>query len=99
MNVHQLARRQPIQLATATIDVGGDALAEAEISEVLSRPLVSTELAAALARHYTSSRSEPFSISRLRHLLGFLLRFFVLLALARPCAAFTRYVRNTITDG
>jgi len=28
-----------------------------------------------------------------------LLHFFALLALARPCAAFTRYVRNTISDG
>jgi hypothetical protein len=38
-------------LATAsTIDVGLDALAEAGISELLRRPLVSTELAAALAR-------------------------------------------------
>ena len=38
-------------LATAsTIDVSVDALAEAGISEVLRRPLASTELAAALAR-------------------------------------------------
>ena len=50
MNVHQVAPRQPILLATSTIDVGVDALAEAGISELLSRPLVSTELAAALAR-------------------------------------------------
>ena len=50
MNVHQVAPRQPILLATSTIDVAVDALAEAGISELLSRPLVSTELAAALAR-------------------------------------------------
>ena len=50
MNVHQVAPRQPILLATFTIDVGMDALAEAEIYELLSKPLVSTELAAALAR-------------------------------------------------
>ena len=51
MNVHQVAPRQPILLATSsTIDVGVDALAEAGISELLHRPLVSTELAAALAR-------------------------------------------------
>jgi hypothetical protein len=38
-------------LATAaTIDVSVDVLAEAGISELLRRPLVSTELAAALAR-------------------------------------------------
>jgi hypothetical protein len=41
---------QPILLATFTIDVGVDALAEAGIYELLSRPLVSTEMAAALAR-------------------------------------------------
>ena len=39
-----------MQLATATIDVGGDALAEAGISELLSRPLVSTKLTAVFAR-------------------------------------------------
>ena len=35
MNVHQVAPRQPILLATSTIDVGVDALAEAGISELL----------------------------------------------------------------
>jgi hypothetical protein len=52
LNVHQVAPRQPILLATSsTIDVRGlDALAEAGISKLLSRPLVSTELAAALVR-------------------------------------------------
>jgi CheY-like chemotaxis protein len=49
--LHEIAPRQPILLATSsTIDVGVDALAEAGISELLRRPLVSTELAAALAR-------------------------------------------------
>jgi CheY-like chemotaxis protein len=49
--LHEVAPRQPILLATSsTIDVGVDALAEAGISELLHRPLVSTELAAALAR-------------------------------------------------
>jgi hypothetical protein len=47
LNVHQVASRQPIRLATSTIV---DALAETGISELLSRPLVSTELAAAFAR-------------------------------------------------
>jgi signal transduction histidine kinase len=43
--------RQPVILATApTIDIGVDVLAEAGISEVLRRPLSSTELAAALVR-------------------------------------------------
>jgi DNA-binding NtrC family response regulator len=49
--LHEIAPQQSVLLATAsTIDVSVDALAEAGISELLSRPLVSTELAAALAR-------------------------------------------------
>jgi hypothetical protein len=43
--------QRPILFATApAIDVNPDAMAEAGIAEVLSRPLVSSELAAALAR-------------------------------------------------
>jgi len=49
LNVHKVAPRQRILLATFTIDVGGDALAKAEIYEFLSRPLVSTEVGCALA--------------------------------------------------
>jgi CheY-like chemotaxis protein len=46
-----VAPQHPMLLATAsTIDISVDALAEAGISEVLRRPLVSTELAAALRR-------------------------------------------------
>jgi signal transduction histidine kinase len=49
--LHEIAPRQPLILATgSTIDISVDALAEAGISEVLPRPLSSTELAAALAR-------------------------------------------------
>jgi DNA-binding NtrC family response regulator len=49
--LHEIAPQQSVMLATAsTIDVSVDALAEAGISELLRRPLVSTELAAALAR-------------------------------------------------
>ena len=49
--LHEVAPRQPILLATSsTIDVGVDALADAGISELLRRPLASTELAVALAR-------------------------------------------------
>jgi signal transduction histidine kinase len=49
--LHEAAPRQPILLATSsTIDVGVDALADSGISDVLRRPLASTELAAALAR-------------------------------------------------
>jgi signal transduction histidine kinase len=49
--LHEIAPRKPLLLASAsTIDVSVDALAEAGISEVLRRPLDSTELAAALAR-------------------------------------------------
>jgi signal transduction histidine kinase len=49
--LREIAPRQPLLLATASaIDVGIDVLAEAGISEVLRRPLASTELAEALAR-------------------------------------------------
>jgi signal transduction histidine kinase len=49
--LHEAAPRQPMLLAAATtIDVSIDKLTEAGISELLRRPLVSTELAAALAR-------------------------------------------------
>ena len=48
--LHEFVTRPPILLATeSTIDVSVDALAEAGITEILRRPLVS-ELAAALAR-------------------------------------------------
>jgi CheY-like chemotaxis protein len=50
-SLHELAPRQPMLLAIAsTIDVSVEALADAGISDVLRRPLASTELAAALAR-------------------------------------------------
>jgi signal transduction histidine kinase len=49
--LHEVAARRPILLATTSaIDVHLDALAQAGISELLRRPLVGTELAAALAR-------------------------------------------------
>ena len=49
--LHTIAPQQPLILAAAsTADLSVDALAEAGIVEVLRRPLVSTELAAALAR-------------------------------------------------
>jgi signal transduction histidine kinase len=54
--LHQIAPRPPLLLATAsTIDASAAALSEAGISEVLRRPLVSTELAEALARCLRSS--------------------------------------------
>lgn len=54
--LHDVASRPPILLAaTAAIDVRVDELAEAGISEVLRRPLVSGELAAALARSLRAS--------------------------------------------
>jgi signal transduction histidine kinase/ActR/RegA family two-component response regulator len=54
--LHDCAPRQPLLLATASaIDGSVEALAEAGISEVLRRPLASTELAAALARCLRSS--------------------------------------------
>src|SRR5262249_8684924 len=55
-SLHEGAPRPPMLRATAsTIDVSVDALTEAGISEILRRPLVSTELAVALARCMRSS--------------------------------------------
>jgi DNA-binding response OmpR family regulator len=54
--LHALMPRQPILLAAgAMFDVSVDALAEAGVAEVVHRPLVSAELAAALARHLRAS--------------------------------------------
>jgi hypothetical protein len=58
--LHEVAPKQPPLLATAsTIDVGVDALAEAGISKLLRRPLISTEVASALARWLRSSDVLP----------------------------------------
>jgi len=55
--LHAIAPRPPLLLATgSTIEVSVDALTEAGISEILRRPLVSTELAVALARWLRSPR-------------------------------------------
>jgi DNA-binding NtrC family response regulator len=49
--LHQTAPDVPILLATASADeIGADALAAAGISEIVHRPLVSAEIASALAR-------------------------------------------------
>jgi nitrogen-specific signal transduction histidine kinase/CheY-like chemotaxis protein len=49
--LHAIVGRRPILFATAsTLDVGADVLSAAGISEVLRKPLISTEVAAALAR-------------------------------------------------
>jgi signal transduction histidine kinase len=49
--LHELVPQRPILLATgSTTDVSVDALAEAGVSELLGSPLISTEVAAALAR-------------------------------------------------
>jgi CheY-like chemotaxis protein len=49
--LREFMSRKPILLATtSTMDVNAEALSEAGIAEVLHRPLVNTELAAALAR-------------------------------------------------
>jgi len=54
--LHEIAAGQPILLATeAAIDVDVHKLAEAGITEVVGRPLVSAELAEALARCLNSS--------------------------------------------
>jgi len=58
--LREIAPRQPLLLATgSTSDVSVEALAEAGISELLRRPLVSTELAAALARCLRSPGTRP----------------------------------------
>jgi signal transduction histidine kinase/ActR/RegA family two-component response regulator len=57
--LHEIAPRQPLILATASANEPGvAALTEAGISEVLRRPLSSTELAAALAR-WKPNAGEP----------------------------------------
>jgi DNA-binding response OmpR family regulator len=49
--LHEVLAKRPILLAAApTTDVDVDALANAGVCEILRRPLVSAELAAALAR-------------------------------------------------
>jgi PleD family two-component response regulator len=60
--LHEMAPKQPLLLATAStidVDVSVDALAEAGISELLRRPLISTEVASALARCLRSSDVFP----------------------------------------
>jgi signal transduction histidine kinase len=60
---HEVAQRLPILLATATADeIGADALVAAGISEIVHRPLVSAEIAEALAR---CVRVEPISVRTL----------------------------------
>jgi DNA-binding NtrC family response regulator len=54
--LHEVAPRRPILLATSAIDVSLDAFADAGISDVLRRPVASSELAAALARCLRSPR-------------------------------------------
>ena len=54
--LHALAPRKPILLATrSAVDVGPDALMRAGIADVVRRPLVSAELAAALSRSLRSA--------------------------------------------
>jgi signal transduction histidine kinase len=56
--LHRLMPRPPILLATASVkEVSVDELAEAGISELLRRPLDSSELAAVLARRLRSASS------------------------------------------
>jgi DNA-binding NarL/FixJ family response regulator len=54
--LHQIIPQRPVLLATSSlIELDVDALAQAGISEVLRRPLGSSELAAALSRCLHSS--------------------------------------------
>jgi signal transduction histidine kinase len=58
--LHKIAPGLPILLATASADgIGTDALMAADISEVVRRPLISTEIAAALTRSLAVHRSSP----------------------------------------
>jgi signal transduction histidine kinase len=55
--LHEVAPRLPVVLATATADeIGADALLAAGISEVVHRPLISSEIAEALARCLAAKR-------------------------------------------
>jgi signal transduction histidine kinase len=55
-DLNQVARRPPILLAvTSTVEVGLDLLTSAGVVELLRRPLVSAELATALARYGSAS--------------------------------------------
>jgi DNA-binding response OmpR family regulator len=61
--LHDILRNRPILLAAApAADLNVDALADAGISELLHRPLVSTELAAALARCLRTSGSSSSTL-------------------------------------
>ena len=62
--LHEIVPGMPILLATASADqIGADPLMAAGITEVVHRPLVSDELASALARCLTVS---PVSVDELR---------------------------------
>jgi CheY-like chemotaxis protein len=62
--LHQTAPDVPILLATASADeIGADALVAAGISEVVHRPLISAEIASALARSLAAVREN--SVGRL----------------------------------
>jgi DNA-binding NtrC family response regulator len=55
--LHEIVPEVPIVLATASADESGaDALVAAGISEVVHRPLISSEIASALARCLTGPR-------------------------------------------
>ena len=62
--LHEIVPDVPILLATASADqIGADPLMAAGITEIVHRPLVSDELASALARCLTTS---PVSVNELR---------------------------------
>jgi len=69
LNVYEVAPRRPILLDTSSaIDVRVDALAEVGISQLLCTLLVSSELAAALARRLGFlARYERNTISDIRN--------------------------------
>jgi DNA-binding NtrC family response regulator len=63
--LHEIVPNMPILLATASADESGaEALMAVGISEIVHRPLISTELASALARCLTPSEVSIANYSR-----------------------------------
>ena len=63
--LHETVPDLPILLATASADeIGADALAAVGISEVVRRPLISAEIASALARSLQFGKVQSADYSR-----------------------------------
>ena len=63
--LHEIVPEVPIVLATASADESGaDAMVAAGVSEIVHRPLISAEIAAALARCLTGPGFAPVNYAR-----------------------------------